>query len=39
MYFDKSGTLQPLVLAKAEPDANFVQWTLSINPKAVFSDG
>ena len=39
MYFDKSGTLQPLVLAKAEPDANFVQWTLTINPKAVFSDG
>jgi peptide/nickel transport system substrate-binding protein len=39
MYFDKAERCSRLVLAKAEPDANFVQWTLTINPKAVFSDG
>lgn len=39
MYFDKAGVLQPYVLSKAEPDAKFAVWTLTINPKAVFSDG
>ncbi|MDP2791648.1 MAG: ABC transporter substrate-binding protein, partial [Rectinemataceae bacterium] len=39
MYFDKEGKLQPYVLSKAAPDAKFTTWTLTINPKAVFSDG
>ena len=39
MYFDKAGALQPFVISKAEPDAKFTVWTLSLNPKAVFSDG
>jgi len=39
MYFDKNGELQPYVLSKAVPDASFKTWTLTINPKACFSDG
>lgn len=39
MYFDKDGKLTPYVLSSAESDAAFTTWTLSINPKAVFSDG
>lgn len=39
LYFDKNGTLQPYVLSKAESDASFSQWTLTVSPKAVFSDG
>ena len=39
MYFDKDGKLQPYVLTKAVPDSRFLVWTLTISPKAVFSDG
>lgn len=39
MYFDKAGTLQPYVLSKAEAADDFLKWKLTINPKAVFSDG
>jgi peptide/nickel transport system substrate-binding protein len=39
MYFDKEGKLQSFVLDKAEPGADFLTWRLTVNPKAVFSDG
>ncbi|MEA5032208.1 MAG: ABC transporter substrate-binding protein, partial [Sphaerochaeta sp.] len=39
MYFDKEGVLQPYVLSKAEADSTYTTWTLTVNPKAVFSDG
>ena len=39
MYFDKDGKLTPYVLNSAKPDASYTNWTLSINPDAVFSDG
>ncbi|MDK9707177.1 MAG: ABC transporter substrate-binding protein [Desulforhopalus sp.] len=39
LYFDKAGILQPYVLDKAESDPSFSHWTLTISPKAVFSDG
>jgi peptide/nickel transport system substrate-binding protein len=38
-YFDKDGKLVPFVITKAASDAKFTTWTLTINPKAVFSDG
>lgn len=39
MYFDKAGNLTPYVLSGATSDANYQVWTLTMNPKAVFSDG
>ena len=39
MYFDKDGKLTPYVLSSATHDDSFKTWTLSIDPKAVFSDG
>ena len=39
MYFDKDGKLTPFVLSSAKHDATFTTWTLTVNPKAVFSDG
>lgn len=39
MYFDKNGEMQPYVLSDAKPSADFVTWTLTVNPQAVFSDG
>lgn len=39
MYFDKDGNLTPYVLSGATSDATYQVWTLSMNPKAVFSDG
>lgn len=38
-YFDQNGKLVNFVISKAAPDAKFTTWTLTINPKAVFSDG
>jgi len=39
LYFDKYGILHPFVLSRADADKKFMNWTLSIDPKAVFSDG
>lgn len=39
MYFDASGKLTPYVLESAKPDASYTTWTLTIDKKAVFSDG
>ena len=39
MYFDKDGKLTPMVLSSSTPSADFMTWTLSVNPEAVFSDG
>jgi len=39
MYFDKEGNLQPYVISRAEPSNDFITWHLSVNTKAVFSDG
>jgi peptide/nickel transport system substrate-binding protein len=39
MYFDKQGKLTPFVLSSTKPDAAYKTWTLTVNPKAVFSDG
>ena len=39
MYFDKDGKLTPYVLSSVESDDSYTNWTLHVNPKAVFSDG
>ena len=39
MYFDKDGKLTPFVLEGAKSDPGYTTWTLTVNPKAVFSDG
>jgi peptide/nickel transport system substrate-binding protein len=39
MYFDKDGKLTPYVLSSATHDDSFKTWTLTVDPKAVFSDG
>ncbi|SNY92952.1 peptide/nickel transport system substrate-binding protein [Cohaesibacter sp. ES.047] len=39
MYFDKDGKLTPYVLSSVDSDDSYTNWTLHVNPKAVFSDG
>nr|WP_321526902.1 ABC transporter substrate-binding protein [uncultured Cohaesibacter sp.] len=39
MYFDKDGKLTPYVLSSVESDDSYVNWTLHVNPDAVWSDG
>lgn len=39
MYFNDKGEIQPYVLTEWSPSADFVTWTLKLNPAAKFADG
>lgn len=39
MYFNDKGEIQPYVITEWSPSADFVTWTLKLNPAAKFADG
>ena len=39
MYFNEKGEIQPYVLTEWTPSADYLTWTLKVNPDAKFADG